>query len=76
MERSKDIMTVSEPVSKSYIAEARYDIGTKGECSHPQVGFIERSIQGLSKNNLAISHLIFRMNSHNGKWLVTQHFFV
>ncbi len=26
-------MTVSEPVSKSYIAAARYDIGTNRECS-------------------------------------------
>ncbi len=28
-------MTVSEPVSKSYIAAARYDFGTNRECSHP-----------------------------------------
>ncbi len=33
MERWEDLITVSEPVSKSYIAAARYDIGTNGERS-------------------------------------------
>ncbi len=35
-------MTVSEPVSKSYIAAARYDIGTNRECSRKNYGYAFR----------------------------------